>query len=266
MRIAAALGLAALTLAVSAPGARAADAVQLQYDFRAGEVLKYRLNMKSSATFRMPDGQVQKLNMTNYLELSQELIEKTAEGDFRIAVAIDKANQTVNGKNQRLPVPEGQVNIITLAPNGQVKQLTGSAPAQTSQNLQMVFPTRALQKGDNWEQVQSLQHPLPISTTTVYQVEDLAANFPGYQGDVVFVSSEMALENSETATKEVVRSTTKGNLWFDSERGRIVRSSARSDFSFELPITIPDLVPEGSNVKVELELKVDIALIEVEKK
>ena len=153
MRIAAALGLAALTLAVGAPSVRAADAVQLQYDFRAGEVLKYRLNMKSSATFRMPDGQVQKLNMTNYLELSQELIEKTGDGDFRIAVSIDKANQTVNGKNQRLPVPEGQVNIITLGANGQVKQLTGSAPAQSSQNLQMVFPTRALRKGDNWEQV-----------------------------------------------------------------------------------------------------------------
>lgn len=255
---------AALALAVAAMPA-AAQSVQLRYDFKPGEVLRYRINMKSSATFRMPDGEIQKLNMTNYLELGQELIEKTPDGEFRIAVSIDKATQTINGKNQRLPVPEGQVNILTLEANGQVKQLSSSAPAPASQSLQMVFPLKQLRKGDSWEQTQTMQHPLPIGVKTVYELEDLAAKFPGYASPVAFVRSEMALENSETPTKEVVRSKTKGSLWFDAKNGRIVRSSAKSDFNFELPITIPDLVPAGSNVKVDLELKVDIALIEVVK-
>jgi hypothetical protein len=263
LSLAALVGLAHLPIPRAA---HAAGAVTLRYDFNAGEVLKYRLNMKSEATFRMPDGQIQKLNMTNYLELGQELIERGADGNFRIAVSIDKATQTVNGKNQHLPIPEGQVNILTIMPNGQVVDLAGSTPAPSAQSLQMVFPSKALRKGDSWEQTQGIQHPLPLETKTVYEVDDLAARFPGYDGETVFIKSEMALENSETPTKEVVRSNTKGNLWFDSKAGRIVRSSANSNFEFELPITIPDLVPEGSSVKVSLNLKVDIALIGVEKK
>jgi hypothetical protein len=258
------LGLLALALTLAGQ-TQAAKSVKLRYNFKPGEVLKYRLNMKSSATFKMPDGQIQKLNMTNYLELSQELIEKTSEGNFRIAVSIDKATQTVNGKNQRIPVPEGQVNILTIMPNGQVTDLTGSSPATSSQNLQMVFPTKSLRKGDTWLQEQTIQHPLPLVTKTEYEVEDLKATFPGYSGKTIFIRSTMGLENTKTPTKEVVKSSTKGSLWFDARKGRIVRSSAKSTFAFELPVTIPDLVPAGSAVKVSLDLKVDIALIGVEK-
>lgn len=258
------LGLISLAL-LMAGHVEAADSAKLRYNFNAGEVLKYRLNMKSTATFKMPDGQIQKLNMVNYLELGQELIEKTEDGNFRVAVSIDKATQTVNGKNQRLPVPEGQVNILTMMPNGQVVDLAGSTPATSAQNLQMVFPTKSLRKGDSWLQEQTIQHPLPLVTKTEYEVDDLAATFPGYSGETVFIRSNMGLENEETPTKEVIKSSTKGSLWFDAERGRIVRSSATSTFEFELPVTIPDLVPEGSAVNVSLDLKVDIALIGVEK-
>lgn len=259
------LHLLVFTLACMPLAARAADGVQLRYDFAPGEVLKYRLNMKSNATFKMPDGEIQKLNMTNYLELSQELIEKQADGNYRVAVTIDKATQIVNGKNRRLPVPEGQANLLTLMPNGQVVSLQSSSPAPASQTLQMVFPAKALRKGDSWDQEQSLEHPLPLKTKTSYEIKDVETEFPGYQGKVVYIESQMALENSETATKEVVSSSTKGNLWFDAKAGRIVRSKAQSTFTFELPISIPDLVPDGSAVKVGLELQVEIALIGVEK-
>ena len=253
--------LAALVLLpAQAPGA---ESVQLRYQYRPGEVLNYRLTMESNATFRMPDGQVEKLNMTNYLELSQELIERTPDGNAKVAVTINRVVQRVNGENRRVPVPEGQVNLLTLMPNGRVVELQSSAPAAASQNLQMVFPSKPLRKGDSWEQTESLTNPLPLETTTEYEVADLSARFPGYQGETVYIQSKMSLENSETPTKEVVQSETKGNLWFDAKNGRIVRSKARSNFSFELPITIPELVPEGSSVKVNLDLNVEIALVEV---
>lgn len=257
----------ALLAVLLLPGAsNAQESVRLRYDFQSGQILRYRLNMSSNATFRMPDGQVEKLNMTNYLELSQELIEKTDEGNFRVAVTIDKVIQTVNGKNNRVPVPEGQVNIIEMMPNGQVVNIQSSAPATSSQSLQMVFPSKPLRKGDSWDQTQTLTHPLPLETKTEYEVSDLHGSFPGYQGETVFIRSQMALENSETPTKEVVSSRTNGNLWFDAKNGRIVRSKGVSNFTFDLPISIPDLVPEGSNVKLDLQLNVEIALTGVEKK
>ncbi len=257
--------LLALAAGLAVPTAQAADSVVLRYDYRPGEVLKYRLNMKSNASFHMPDGSVEKLNMTNYLELSQELIERLPDANSRVAVTIDKVIQTVNGKNKRLPVPEGQVNILTLMPNGKVVDLQSSVPAAPSQSLQMVFPAKALRKGDSWEQTETMQHPLPLETKTVYEVLDLESRFPGYDGSTVYIQSQMALENSETPTKEVVTSQTKGNLWFDAKNGRIVRSKATSNFNFQLPISIPEIVPDGSAVKVDLELNVEIALVGVEK-
>lgn len=259
------LAIPCLALALGASLVQAQGQTRLRYSFNPGEVLKYRLNMDSSATFKMPDGQIQKLNMTNYLELSQELIEKSADGDFRIAVSIDRAEQTVNGSRQDLPVPQGQVNVLTIKPNGQVVDIQSSTPAPSSQNLQMVFPSRPLRVGDTWQQEQTLQHPLPLSTKTDYELKDMEAKFPGYGFPTVYIKSKMALESSETPTKETVSSSTQGNLWFDAKNGRIVRSRAKSKFAFELPVTIPDLVPEGSAVNVSLELKVEIALMGVEK-
>lgn len=257
----------ALALAALTGGLQAADSVRLRYDYKPGETLMYRLNLKSNVTFHMPDGSVQKLNTTNYLELKQELIEKTEEGNFRVAVTIDKVVQTINGKTQRIPVPEGQVNILEMMPNGKVVELQSSAPATASQGLQMVFPPSPMRKGDTWDQVESMQHPLPLETSTTYELKDLDSRFPGYDGSTVYIQSQMALANSKNeATKESVQSETKGNLWFDAKNGRIVRSKGVSNFTFDLPISIPDLVPEGSNVKLDLQLNVEIALTGVEKK
>lgn len=245
---------------VTASSAYAKEAAVLQYKFEKDKPLRYRLDMGSKATFSMPDGNVQNLNMKTYIELSQELIEKKADGSYRLAISIDKANQIVNGAAQ--PLQNMPPTLVTMSPNGQIVGAAAATPTPGAQQLQMIFPTTALTEGESWVQEQKLEHPLPLLTKTKYTLVKMDSPFPGYTNPVIQIKNRMKLANAETETNEKVSSETRGNLWFDGKKGCIVRSKAHSKFSFDLPINIPGMVPEGATVQVKMELQIEISLMD----
>jgi hypothetical protein len=245
---------------VTAAATYAAEEAILQYKFEKNKPLRYRLDMGSKATFSMPDGNVQNLNMTTYIELNQELIEANADGSFRLAIGIDKANQIVNGNSQ--PLQNMPPTLVTMSPNGQIIGAAASTPTPGAQQLQMIFPTTPLSEGESWIQEQKLDHPLPLLTKTKYTLVKMDSPFPGYANPVIQIQNRMQLANAETETNEKVTSETRGNLWFDGKKGCIVRSKAHSKFSFELPINIPGMVPEGAVVQVKMELQIEISLMD----
>lgn len=249
---------ALVVLALSGSAVLAQGEVALRYKFEKNKPLKYRLNMASKAEFTMPDNNVQNLNMKTYIELTQELIEAKADGSFRIAVSIDKATQVVNGQNS--PLQNMPPTLVTMLPNGEIVDAAAASSAPGAQQLQMIFPQKALKEGESWEQEQNIQQPLPLTTKTIYTLAQRSAPFPGYPKAVALIKNQMNLENSTTETGETVTSETRGNLWFDVERGCIVRSKAHSDFSFDLPINIPGMLPEGATVKVKMQLQIEISL------
>jgi hypothetical protein len=234
----------------------AAQPVLLQYKFVKDSPLKYKLMMKSRASFSMPDGAVENQNMTSAMELEQELIEKTADGNYRLSVSILNASQTVNGQARQIPVAAGHTQVITMKPSGEVIDDPKTAPAATTQ-LQMVFPTKAVAEGESWEQKSHISEPIPLETATRYTLDKLEAAYPGY-GKTTLIRSSMGIENEKTPTGEQVNSTTKGNLWFDNDKGCIVRSKAASSFKFDLPVNIPGVI--NSTVKVNLDLDIEIQL------
>jgi len=250
--------LAAFFVAVS--GAMAQEALRLEYKFEKNKPLKYRLNMGSKATFTMPDGNVQNLNMKTYIELTQELIEKKPDGSYRLAVSIDKAHQIVNGNNT--PLQNMPPTLVTMMSNGEIVDAAAGSPAAGTQQLQMIFPQKMIREGESWIQEQKIDQPLPLLTKTEYTLVKAQTPFPGYPTPVAHIKNDMKLDNIETPTKEQVTSQTSGNLWFDTARGCIVRSKAHSDFTFNLPITIPGMLPEGATVQVKMQLQIEISLAE----
>jgi len=245
---------------VMASTAYAKESAVLQYKFEKNKPLRYRLDMGSKATFSMPDGNVQNLNMKTYIELSQELIEKKADGSYRLAISIDKANQIVNGVSQ--PLQNMPPTLVTMLANGQISGTAAATPTPGAQQLQMIFPVKAISEGESWIQEQKLEHPLPLLTKTKYTLVKMDSPFPGYTNPVIQIKNRMKLANAETQTNEKVSSETRGNLWFDAKRGCIVRSKAHSKFSFDLPINIPGMVPEGATVQVKMELQIEISLMD----
>mgnify|MGYP006284755159 CR=1 FL=1 len=247
---------------ITAGGAFAQQGVKLEYKFEKDQPLRYRLNMGSEATFTMPDGNVQNLNMKTYIELTQELIEKKPDGSYRLAVSIDKAHQIVNGNNT--PLQNMPPSLVTMKENGEIVDAAAAQAAPGTQQLQMVFPQKRITQGESWIQEQKIQQPIPMLTKTKYTLAKLSTPFPGYDNPVAQIKNRMKLNNMETPTGEEVSSQTRGNLWFDVERGCIVRSKAHSNFTFNLPIQIPGMMPEGATVQVKMKLQIEISLIEDE--
>ena len=256
------LGLLVLLVFVLAPVVATAEPVTLQYKFAPKEVLKYRLNMNTDAKFATPDGGVRTTSMTNAMELQQELIEAKADGSYRIAVTITKAEQKVDGKPAQLQVAIGQSLLLTMKPNGQIVEGSADLPAAGGQpQMQMVFPDKAIAEKDTWDQVAKIQQPLPMETTTKYIVEKLAAELPSYEGKVVEIKSTMAMENQKAPTGEAVTSKTEGKIWFDAAKGRIVQSKAQSNFHIAIPINLQNILPPNSQVKIDFKVDIDIQLV-----
>lgn len=228
-----------------------------QYRFKKGQVLRYQLSMKSQATFTMPDGAVETQNMRNFMQLAQEMVDENEDGSYRLLVTVEKASQTVDGVERTIPVQPEHAQLITMKKNGKIVE-SGEGPPP-AQQVQMVFPEKPIKPGESWKQLSRIDQPIPLTTTTEYTLERLDAPFPGYDGPTALIQSTMAIENEQTITGEHVSSSTRGNLWFDVRRGRIVRSRAASNFKFDLPINIPGVV--SSSVKVNLTLDVEITLL-----
>lgn len=240
----------------------AADPVLLQYKFEAKEKVKYKLTMKTEAKFQTPDGGTRNTTMQNDMELSQELIEKKEDGSFRIAVTIDKANQTIDGKPAQLPVAVGHSQLLTMMPNGQVTEGAADVPNQGGPSqMQMVFPDKPVAEKETWDQTSKIDQPIPLETTTKYSVDSLSADLPGYEGKVVAMSSKMAMENQKTPTGESVTSTTDGKIWFDAVKGRIVQTKASSTFKIAIPINLQNILPPNSVVKIDFAIDIDISQV-----
>lgn len=240
-----------------------ARGIALRFNFEKDKPLKYQLKLASEASFVTPDGQRQDMKMSNFLEITQELIEKKENGDFRVALTINKARQTVNGQDQPLPPGvEGQTQLITMKPTGEMSDMVAQNPAISGGQMQMVFPNRQLNEGDRWEQTQYIERPIPMEMKTLYELSKIETPYPGYPNPTVLVKSRMAMENKPGDDKEAVDSKTQGNMWFDAKRGCIVRSKAISKFQLNVPVQIPGLAPPNSTVKINVKLQVEIQLMD----
>lgn len=248
------IGLGMILIACSAG---AAEPLLLQYKFEKGEPLRYRLEMTSKSSFNMPDGKKEEQAMTSTMDLTQELIEDKKDGSYRVAVTVEKATQTVNGQEKPFP-PQGP-QTMTMLSTGKVLDAQGPDPGPAGQ-MQMVFPTKPINEGEGWEQEGKIAQPIPLETITKYKLDKASAPFSG-GGNAALIKSEMSIASTKGEGGEQVSSTTKGNLWFDTVKGRMLQSKATSNFKFDLPIQVPGM-PTAQTVHVNLDLDLDIRLVD----
>jgi hypothetical protein len=250
----AAIVVAALLFAF---GAVSAEPLLLQYKFEKGVPLHYRLEMKSAMTFTMPDGKKEEKTMTSSMDLTQELIEAKADNSYRVSVTIENAKQVENGQEKPFPAMPGP-QLMTMLPSGKVIDAQGPEPGPAGQT-QMVFPSKPINEGESWEQVGRIQQPIPMETTTKYTLDKASIAFPG-GGNASLIRSDMAINSKKGEGGEQVSSTTKGELWFDSAKGRMLRSKAVSNFKFDLPIQVPGM-PTAQVVRANLDLDLNIEFV-----
>jgi len=233
-------------------------AVRLQYKYEKNVPILHELTMDSASSFVSPDSGKREVKMKTVIRMKQELIEEDAEGNYKVAMTILSAKQTVNGVEKPFPAASNQTQIVRMRKNGKVlsalSQIPGQSPDQNA--MQMVFPDEELKAGDTWTQLKDIAEPIPVETRTLYKITRLA-------GEQVTISSIMKLKNT---AGDAVKAQTKGSTVFDAKAGRIVESFADSKFQFEIPLKVPGLLPNNSNVKVTLHMKMKIKEIKEKKK
>ena len=232
------------------------EAVKLQYKYEKNVPVVYELVMDSSSSFVSPDTGKREVKMKTIIRMKQELIEEDKEGNLKVAMTVLSAEQEVNGVRKPTNSAMNQTQIVRMRKNGKLLSALSQAPGQSmgENAMQMVFPEENLKAGDTWTQLKDIAQPIPVETRTLYKITKVA-------GDEVTISSIMKLKNSGG---DAVQAMTKGNTVFDSKLGRIVESFADSKFQFEIPLKVPGLLPNNSNVKVSMHMQMQIKEVKPE--
>ena len=232
------------------------EAVKLQYKYEKNVPVVYELVMDSSSSFVSPDTGKREVKMKTIIRMKQELIEEDKEGNLKVAMTVLSAEQEVNGVRKPTNSAMNQTQIVRMRKNGKLLSALSQAPGQSmgENAMQMVFPEESLKAGDTWTQLKDIAQPIPVETRTLYKITKVA-------GDEVTISSIMKLKNSGG---DAVQAMTKGNTVFDSKLGRIVESFADSKFQFEIPLKVPGLLPNNSNVKVSMHMQMQIKEVKPE--
>ena len=234
------------------------EAVKLQYKYEKNVPVVYELVMDSSSSFVSPDSGKREVKMKTIVRMKQELIEEDKEGNLKVAMTVLSAEQEVNGVRKPTNSAMNQTQIVRMRKNGKLLSALSQGPGQSmgENAMQMVFPEETLKAGDTWTQLKDIAQPIPVETRTLYKITKVA-------GDEVTISSIMKLKNSGG---DAVQAMTKGNTVFDAKLGRIVESFADSKFQFEIPLKVPGLLPNNSNVKVSMHMQMAIKEIKPEAK
>lgn len=232
------------------------EAVKLQYKYEKNVPITYELVMDSASSFVSPDSGKREVKMKTIIRMQQELIDEDEEGNLKVAMTVLSAEQEVNGVRKPTGNAMDQTQIVRMRKNGKLLSTLSQAPGQTvgENAMQMVFPEEDLKAGDKWTQLKDIAQPIPVETRTLYKVTKIA-------GDQVTIASIMKLQN---AGGDSVKAETTGNTVFDAKLGRIVESVADSKFQFEIPLKVPGLLPNNSNVKVTMHMQMTIKEVKTE--
>lgn len=233
-----------------------AEAVKLQYKYEKNVPVVYELVMDSASSFVSPDSGKREVKMKTIIRMQQELIDEDEEGNLKVAMTVLSAEQEVNGVKKPVGGALEQTQIVRMRKNGKLLSALaqGAGQAMGENAMQMVFPEEDLKAGDTWTQLKDIAQPIPVETRTLYKITKV-------EGEEVTISSIMKLHNSGG---DSVQAMTKGDTIFDAKLGRIVESSANSKFQFEIPLKVPGLLPNNSNVKVSMNMQMTIKEVKPE--
>jgi hypothetical protein len=228
--------------------------ITLEYKFQKNKPIYYELVMENASSFVSPDGGARNLKMETSIVMKQELIEEDKNGVMKIAMTVLEATQKVNGVEKPFPSATNQTQIVTMQKNGKIISMLTPYPGQSPEQnaMQMVFPEKLLTAGDTWTSIKDIAEPIPVETKTLYKITELTPA-------TATISSIMKLKNSGG---DAISATTEGKTIFDHVAGRITKSFANSKFQFEIPLKVPGLLPNNSNVKVTLTMNIKINEIE----
>lgn len=203
--------------------------VLLRYAVKVGDQARYKMTMSGTTTIYVAE-QTQQTVITNEMNLTQRVKSRDAGANvITYETKIDSGDMAINGVGSPLPMI-GQVIETTMSDKGEMLAANGANP--NLNNLQLVFPDKAVKVGDTWSVELPPNAQIPVPLTVKYTVLDFPVfrNRPCAKIESVITSGKgqgeidgMSLEMSAS-----------GTIFFDPARGQVVSNKVGSDMKMVL--------------------------------
>ncbi len=201
------------------------------YRFEVGQRLVYRVSVTGHVSVETPDGVA-----VNPVRIEMELwqtVSRIENAQAFIQVLVRSARAFSGSESTPLP-EEGQRMSFVMKPNGETLYEDGASPFQGAEFAQMAFPDRNLRIGESWEQNPAGGKTGSGRGKTKYTYLRRATS--GVHDCAVF-QAQMNLEPTSTAGGgEAHGGGSTGEVWFSETLGQVIQTTAKSRFSFTIPI------------------------------
>lgn len=245
-----ALGLfAVLGLVILACGERGAPSeVRLRLQYEEGDTLVYRYH--TEGTVNVPDTTQDSGRASHPYERVMTVEEAVQDvrpsGNYLLAWTfhVPPAEAT---PDTAAPAPEPVRLTVEITPQGRILSIGGVETARPLfgeidfqsyfEQSQPVFPERALKPGDSWTQEVKVLAPAsePVVTTSTYVLERVVDEEGGpvaviaFDGDIYLPFPATGEGEGATPLSAEERIRVNGELFFDLERGRVIRVVTDAD-------------------------------------
>ena len=257
------------------------DAVRLEYKFRPGELLRYKvvMNMKMDMQMSAPDAssvQMPPMRMQAVGIMRQRTKRVLPNGDAEVASAVESMKMTMGDKTEAMPAKKMPVTTMVISKNGVLKSVQGLdkvynqfggmqffSPESFGQFAG--FPEGELKAGDTW--TQDIPFPMGggslrvsgkfLSANTKLGSYTVATLEQNAGGDISFDIPVPApnSEASSTAANMGAKGAFLGDakVYFSVEKGLMVRTDGKANIQMKMDFSGgPDGQQGAMNIGIDV--------------
>lgn len=246
-----------ISLVLVASIAIAVSTVNLQYNLKTGDVVKYEMvmtgtaetTMKSNDPMMAVPSEPQNMTMNYTLGFTQKVTNISQDGILTVDVSFDEVNMIVKTAGQEIKTPvadilKGKTLSMQMNKKGKVIEIKGldelmKAGGQSMNLDQMMsqmsplFPEGEIKEGDTWKQ----KLDTPIQTTTGMNITnngEVIYTFKGFETKNNYkcakIEMVMTLEQKISSSQMgftmsgTTNATGKGVMFFANDEGKVILS------------------------------------------
>jgi hypothetical protein len=217
-------GLVLATLAVLAGAhvARAEDGILLRYSTKEGDQSVYQMVMEGTTTVFVSDKE-QKTSLTTEMFVTQKVLE-AKNAVIKMLTQIDSGSINVNGTQSVIPNLKQKV-VTTMEPTGKILTTEGFNQQMNLNNMQLVFPEKAVQVGYSWKNriEPTLQVPVPLDVEYRILKTETIKGF-----ECIKIASTVRSGDKSTIEGLSLDVQADGTIYFAYKLGKMIKNEVKS--------------------------------------
>lgn len=245
--------LLALAVLFSAHPAAAQKPAKMKLVYKPvmGDALTYRVAIEGDTSMEVNKRtESEKMDVSIVFEQAVLHVSKeTGNADLQITIKEAKAKGS-DGKTTDLAEQIGKTVYATMKPSGEMLGVTSFDPNFDPNQMSVPFPDKPIGPGESWTQNVKAGAQIPIPIVAKYTL----AEFSEFKGrKVAVIDQDIRVPDSEK--QHGITARTVGKLYFDYEKGVMLRNHLRMEMTMEMAVRNDDPALGPAEKKVTTKVK-----------